>query len=76
MLQGAERYPRSATPVPGVSHAVLTTRLRELCEHGLVERSVEPGPPVAVRYRLTPAGRDVRPVLRSVLAYARRQQPD
>jgi DNA-binding HxlR family transcriptional regulator len=36
-----------------------------------VERVVAPGPPVGVSYRLTPAGRDVAPVLDAVRAYGR-----
>ena len=49
--------------VPGISDTMLADRLAELAETGLVERVVEPGPPVAVRYELTAAGRDLMPVL-------------
>ncbi len=47
----------------GISDAVLSDRLTELSEAGLVRRDVDPGPPVAVIYTLTPAGEQVIPVL-------------
>ncbi len=70
MLDGNERFSELARSVPDVADSVLTTRLKELCEHGLAERVVEPGPPVVVRYRLTQAGRDAAPVLDAVARYA------
>ena len=75
MLNGAQRYAAIRGAVPGVSDAVLPARLRELCEHGLVERVVDPGPPVRVRYLLTPAGRDTRRLLGELHRYAQRH-PD
>ena len=71
MLDGAERFTEVRAAVPGISDAVLTARLRELCDHGLVERHVSPGPPVAVRYLLTDAGRGTRPVLEALRDFAR-----
>ena len=71
MLDGAERFTEIRTAVPGISDAVLAARLRELCGHGLVERGVEAGPPVQVRYRLTDAGRGTGPVLDALRDYAR-----
>ena len=70
MLDGNERFSELARAVPEVADSVLTSRLKELCEHGLTERLVEPGPPVVVRYRLTPAGRDAAPVLAAIVTYA------
>ena len=72
MLEGAERFTEVRAGVPGISDAVLTARLRELCDHGVVERVVEPGPPVAVRYLLTDAGHDTRLVLEALRDFARR----
>ncbi len=69
ILDGNERFNDIARAIPGVTDGMLSARLRELCARGLVERLVEPGPPVAVTYRLTAAGRDVQPVLDAVRAY-------
>ncbi len=71
ILDGNERFNDIARAVPRVTDGMLAARLRELCARGLVERVVTPGPPVAVSYRLTPAGRDVAPVLDAVRAYGR-----
>lgn len=75
LLSGARRYSEVAAQVPGVSDAVLAARLKDLCEHGLVERTVDPGPPVSVRYAPTVTGRDARRVLRALRDYATRH-PD
>ncbi len=49
--------------VGGISDTVLSDRLTELAQAGLVERSVESGPPVSVSYALTPSGRGLLPIL-------------
>lgn len=72
MLGGAERFSEISRAVPGVTDAVLSARLKELCERGFAERLVAPGPPVTVRYRLTPVGRDVEPVLAALTAFGMR----
>jgi DNA-binding HxlR family transcriptional regulator len=40
----------------GLGDKVLSARLKELEQRGLVMRRVEPGPPVRVGYALTPQG--------------------
>ena len=49
--------------VAGISDAVLSDRLTELSDAGLVARRVDPGPPVAVTYELTEAGCRLVPIL-------------
>jgi DNA-binding HxlR family transcriptional regulator len=49
--------------VAGISDSVLSDRLGELTAAGLVQRTVEEGPPVSVVYALTPAGRALLPAL-------------
>ena len=72
MLAGAERFSEIARGVGGVTDAVLSARLRELCAAGLAERVVQPGPPVVVRYLLTDAGRGTAPVLEALADFGRR----
>ncbi len=74
MMGGAERFSDIRRAAPGITDAALNTRLKEFCERGLAERTVEPGPPVSVRYTLTRAGRDTAPVLDAVRAYAERHR--
>ncbi|MFF2051122.1 winged helix-turn-helix transcriptional regulator [Leifsonia sp. NPDC058194] len=56
--------------VTGISDAVLADRLAELAEAQLVTRTVDPGPPVAVTYALTPGGEKLLPVLGQLGAWA------
>ncbi|TQK18068.1 HxlR family transcriptional regulator [Microbacterium sp. SLBN-154] len=57
--------------VTGISDAVLSDRLSELSDAGLVLREVNAGPPVTVVYRLTDAGRELVPVLAQLGDWAR-----
>jgi DNA-binding HxlR family transcriptional regulator len=56
--------------VQGISDSMLSDRLAELVEAGLVTRSVQEGPPVAVTYALTEAGRALLPALEQVTRWA------
>ncbi|MGC8510973.1 MAG: winged helix-turn-helix transcriptional regulator [Acidimicrobiales bacterium] len=61
--------------IGAISDSVLCDRLRELTDAGLVERRVEPGPPVAVRYALSGAGAALFPALDALAAWARDHLP-
>jgi DNA-binding HxlR family transcriptional regulator len=50
----------------GISDSMLSDRLSELTRAGLVERTVDEGPPVAVAYALTDAGVALQPALRAL----------
>lgn len=67
--RGATRFGEIEAAVDGLSARLLTTRLRELQEHDLVEREVIPTTPVSVRYRLTPRGRDLLTAMQPLVAY-------
>lgn len=56
--------------VSGISDTVLSDRLAELSEAGLVARSVDAGPPVTVAYALTDGGRGLLPILDQLGAWA------
>jgi DNA-binding HxlR family transcriptional regulator len=66
------RYGELGRTIPGLSDRLLSQRLRELEEEGLVEREVEAGTPVRVTYSLTEAGQELDPVLSELKAWARR----
>jgi DNA-binding HxlR family transcriptional regulator len=72
LLQGATRFSEIGARVPGATDTMVSRRLKELCEVGLVQREVSPGPPTVITYRLTPAGEDARPVLDALRAYGAR----
>lgn len=60
--------------VPGLSDRLLSQRLRELEAAGLVARSVHPGTPPRVSYRLTDKGRELEAPLRDLGSWAKRWQ--
>jgi DNA-binding HxlR family transcriptional regulator len=61
--------------IGGVSDSVLSDRLSELTEAGLVARTVDEGPPVAVSYELTVRGQALMPALEQVSLWAREHLP-
>lgn len=70
LMEGPARFNQLLAAIPGISDRVLTERLRELEMEALVERLVDPGPPVRVSYRLTTSGRAIGPVLDAVSDWA------
>jgi DNA-binding HxlR family transcriptional regulator len=72
LTEGPLRFGELAKAVPGLSDRLLSRRLRELEEEGLVEREVEAGSPVRVTYSLTEAGRGLRPAIVELKTWARR----
>jgi DNA-binding HxlR family transcriptional regulator len=56
----------------GAPRASLAARLRELKDAGLVERHRYSSHPPRDEYRLTPAGRELSPVLRELRAWGER----
>jgi DNA-binding HxlR family transcriptional regulator len=73
LFNGLRRFDELATHL-GLARNVLTRRLAELVEHGLVERVEyrELGQRARHEYRLTSAGRDLRPVMLAMMAYGDR----
>jgi DNA-binding HxlR family transcriptional regulator len=67
---GAASFVGIRRAVPGISDAVLSDRLSELAQAGLVVRDVDAGPPVSVAYALTPAGAELMPVLSQLARWA------
>ena len=66
------RFGELAKSVPGVSDRLLSQRLRELEDEGLVERTVAAEAPVKVTYSLTMRGVDLEPAIAELRDWARR----
>jgi DNA-binding HxlR family transcriptional regulator len=66
------RFGELGKVVPGLSDRLLSQRLRELEDEGLVEREVEAGTPVRVTYSLTPMGEALGPAIRELKSWAKR----
>ncbi len=73
--RGPAGYRELSRAVGKVSDSVLSERLTTLVAAGLVTRTVFEGPPVAVCYGLTPAGRALIPVLGQISAWAEEHLP-
>jgi DNA-binding HxlR family transcriptional regulator len=66
------RFSEIGAAVPDLSDRLLSERLRELEERGLVVRHADPGPPARVTYAASDMGRDLEPALEQVALWARR----
>ncbi|HTG48347.1 MAG TPA: helix-turn-helix domain-containing protein [Actinomycetota bacterium] len=76
MDAGAGRYTELKQAVPGIPHATLSDRLKELEARGVVIREVTPSTPVRVGYRLTAQGQDLVGVFVELAAWAERWSGD
>jgi DNA-binding HxlR family transcriptional regulator len=67
-----QRFSEIASALPDISDRMLSERLRELEDRGLVTRHVEGGPPLKVSYALTDMGRGLEPALGELKRWAQR----
>jgi len=70
LANGSSGFTELKRNVGGISDSVLAERLGELHRAGLVVRTVEPGPPVAVTYDLSESGRALIPAMEALIAWA------
>lgn len=59
----------------GSVSSMLADRLGQLCDAGLVSRTVTEGPPLSVTYALTGAGRALLPALEQITRWSERYLP-
>ncbi|WP_237212586.1 winged helix-turn-helix transcriptional regulator [Ruegeria lacuscaerulensis] len=59
-----------------VTQSVLTENLRGLQRDGYLTRTVDPGPPVAVSYELTPLGRSLLEILKPLVFWSHEQMDE
>jgi DNA-binding HxlR family transcriptional regulator len=72
LLVGPRRYSVLRDAIPDISDTLLSERLRELEEGGIVLRSVTPSTPVLIEYALSERGRDLATVIEGLSAWADR----
>lgn len=63
LMEGPVHFSDLRRGIPGISERILSGRLSELADAGLVRREVQEGPPLRVIYRLTGRGEALRPAL-------------
>jgi DNA-binding HxlR family transcriptional regulator len=70
LMPGPAHYADLRRAVPGISERMLSSRLAELSAAGLVTREVVDGPPLGVRYQVTPSGAALRPAMEELAKWA------
>ena len=66
---GVHRFGQLRNVTRGISEKMLTQELRDLERSGLITRTAFPEVPPRVEYRITSAGRRLRPALRALAAW-------
>jgi DNA-binding HxlR family transcriptional regulator len=72
LLQRPIRFNELSRAV-GTNNNTMGRRLQELQAAGLVNRHVDPGPPITVSYTLTADGEALRPILELLQSWAERR---
>lgn len=70
LSNGPMRFNEMAERIPHISQKVLSERLKELEDQGILVREVYPESPVRIEYRLTEKGEAIKPVLDEVQNWA------
>ena len=66
------RFGELRRKIPDISERMLTQQIRELEDHGIVQRKVYPIVPPKVEYSLTAYGRTLRPITDMMCAWGKK----
>ena len=72
LLDERRRYSSVRDAIPEISDTLLSERLRELEEAGVVTRTVTPSTPVLIEYGLSDRGRELAVVMDDLSTWAER----
>jgi len=75
LTNGSSGFAELKRNVAGISDSVLSERLSELQEAGLITRAVDPGPPVSVSYELSATGTALIPAMHALSNWANEHFP-
>jgi DNA-binding HxlR family transcriptional regulator len=70
LMDGPVRFAELGRSVAGISESMLSQRLGELIDAGLVQREIIEGPPIGAAYRLTESGMALHPALEELARWA------
>jgi DNA-binding HxlR family transcriptional regulator len=68
LSEGPRRFSELRRSMPAISAKVLSARLKDLEERGVLSRSVLPTTPPSVEYALTDLGEELIPAIRAIVA--------
>ncbi len=68
LSEGARRFSELRADIPRISAKVLSARLREMEEKGVITSAVMPTSPPSTEYTLTPLGRELLPAIEAIAA--------
>jgi DNA-binding HxlR family transcriptional regulator len=75
LMDGPKRFSDLQRQIPAASPKMLTVRLRELEQLGLLARTTHAVMPPRVEYQLTAQGRSLRPIIASIEKWGRSLRP-
>ena len=75
LLKQTCRFATLRDAIPGITDRMLSERLQDLEEQGLVERRVVPDTPVRVEYSLTKKGKSLAEPIAAIADWAERHIP-
>jgi DNA-binding HxlR family transcriptional regulator len=75
ILRGNTQFNRFMENIQGISPKVLTERLRELEQLGIIRRKIVSEYPIRVKYNLTDMGKGFEPVLSSAASFSMMYMP-
>jgi DNA-binding HxlR family transcriptional regulator len=70
LMQGPKRYSELKRAIPAITEKMLIQHLKEMQKDNLVVRKAKPVVPPFVVYSLSKSGRDLTPILKSMAAWA------
>ena len=75
LLKSRCRFAALGAAIPDITDRMLSDRLRELEEEGIIERTVIPNTPVRVEYTLTKKGRGLASAINAITDWAHKWVP-
>ena len=75
LMDGPRRFGELARLIPGSTPKILSARLRELEQLGMLTRTAYPEVPPRVEYRLTRQGQTLRPIIDSLERWGQELRP-
>lgn len=74
LMDGPKRFNEIAAAIPGISDRLLTERLRELDQEGLITKNVLNTSPKKVEYELTKDGKELEEVISSIIKWIKKRE--